>query len=285
MRQIMLVLALMLCICLASFSAIGADGYPRTIVDSENRTITLDSTAPYLTVTFPPDNAAVAQNYVAVTGTVATIPGMIVTYTVNGSSPQAAILTDATFSFTANLTQGMNTIQISAVNSEGKSAQVKRTLSSLSPFSLAIDSPDSDIRTVRDSFLLTGTVEDNTTPVAITVDMDGQSYHPAVVDGAFQQQLYLSDAGVYRVSVTGIDENSSSQAVQRNIIRTSGASNPFTIVDALQALMMTVGVATQHADQVLRLDVAPMVYGISVGDGLVDIEDAIVILRMAVGLL
>ena len=42
MRQIMLVLALMLCICLASFSAIGADGYPRTIVDSENRTITLD---------------------------------------------------------------------------------------------------------------------------------------------------------------------------------------------------------------------------------------------------
>ncbi|MBI5656087.1 MAG: right-handed parallel beta-helix repeat-containing protein [Geobacter sp.] len=254
-------------------------------VTSDVRTITLDITAPYLTVTFPPDNAAVAQNYVTVTGTVATIPGMIVTYTVNGSSPQTATLTAATFSFTANLTQGMNTIQISAVGSEGKTAQAKRTLSSLSPFSLAITSPDSDIRTVRDTCLLTGTVEDNTTPVAITVDMDGQSYHPAVVGGVFQQQLSLSDAGVYRVSVTGIDENSSSQTVLRNIVRTSGVSNPFTIVDALQALMMTVGVVPLHADQILRLDVAPMVNGISVGDGFIDIEDTIVILRMAVGLL
>jgi|GEM_PF-3476483 len=263
-------------------------------VASDIRTITLDSTVPYLTVTSPPDNAAVAQNYVAVTGTIselstngtaATIPGMIVTYTVNGSSPQVAALTDATFSFTANLTQGMNTILVSAANSEGKTARAKRTLSSLSPFSLAITTPESDIRTVRDSFLLTGTVADNATPVAITVDMDGQSYHPVVVDGAFQQQLSLSDAGVYRVSVTGIDENSASQTVQRNIIRTSGASNPFTIVDALQALMKTVGVVTLPADQVLRLDVAPMVNGISVGDGVVDIEDTIVILRMAVGLL
>jgi len=263
-------------------------------VASDIRTITLDSTVPYLTVTSPPDNAAVAQNYVAVTGTIselstngtaAPIPGMTVTYRVNGSSPQAAALTDATFSFTANLTQGMNTILVSAVNSEGKTARAKRTLSSLSPFSLAISTPESDIRTVRDSFLLTGTVADNATPVAITVDMDGQSYHPAVVDGAFQQQLSLGDAGVYRVSVTGIDENSASQTVQRNIIRTSGVSNPFTIVDALQALMKTVGVVTLPVDQVLRLDVAPMVNGVSVGDGVVDIEDTIVILRMAVGLL
>ena len=42
MKRIFLALALMLCSSLAVLPAIGADGYPRTIVDSSNRTIIID---------------------------------------------------------------------------------------------------------------------------------------------------------------------------------------------------------------------------------------------------
>lgn len=274
-----------------------------TITDT--RTITLDDTAPHLTVTYPPDNKVLIQNFVTVSGTISDLftgakaiaktvasaaPAMAVTYTVNGSSPQAATLTDTTYSFTANLVHGMNTILVSAVNSSGKTAQAKRTACCMTAFSLAITDPASDIRTVQDSYLLTGIVSDNTTPVTVTVNMDGLAYTPTVVGGAFQQQLSLSDAKVYQVSVAGTDHNSNCLTVQRNIIRTvpkaaDGAADPFTIVDALLALKMSVGIVTPQIDQILRLDVAPMVNGISVGNGNVDIEDAIVILRMAVGLL
>lgn len=42
MKRIFLALALVLCFSLAVLPAIGADGYPRTIVDSSNRTIIID---------------------------------------------------------------------------------------------------------------------------------------------------------------------------------------------------------------------------------------------------
>ena len=51
------------------------------------------------------------------------------------------------------------------------------------------------------------------------------------------------------------------------------------------ALQMSAGIINPETAQTLRMDVAPMVKGISVGDGKVDVEDALVILYMAVGLI
>ncbi len=255
-----------------------------TITDT--RTITLDTTAPHQTITYPPDNKVVIQNHVTVTGTISDLSTgiMTVSFTVNGSAPQTASLIGTTYSFTANLDQGMNTILVSAVDGVGKTAQAKRTVSYMPSFSLAITDPASDIRTVQNSYLLTGTVADSTTPVTVTVSMDGQAFTPTVVNGTFRQQLSLSEAKVYQVSVTGTDQNSNSLSVQRNIIHTVPKAS-FTIVDALLSLKMAVGLITPQPDQVLRLDVAPMVNGVSVGDGKIDIEDTIIVLRLAVGLL
>ncbi|QEM67389.1 S8 family serine peptidase [Geobacter sp. FeAm09] len=59
----------------------------------------------------------------------------------------------------------------------------------------------------------------------------------------------------------------------------------FTAADALLALKMTVGYVIPTQSQILKLDVAPLLNGVSVGDGTVDMEDAVVILRKAVGLM
>ncbi len=59
----------------------------------------------------------------------------------------------------------------------------------------------------------------------------------------------------------------------------------FTITDALQALMISVGSTVANSSQILKFDMAPMVNGVSVGDGKIDIDDVVVILLMAIGLI
>ncbi|BCS55103.1 DUF4347 domain-containing protein [Geobacter sp. SVR] len=280
------------------------------ITTTDTRTITLDSTAPRLSVTYPPDNAVAVQQSVTVTGTIESLfsggssktaaktaaatvdPTLVVTWSANGSAPQTASLTDTTYSFTTSLGTGMNTIKVFAANAAGQKVEAKRTVSYQPAFYLAVTDPAADIRTALGSYTLTGNVTDNTTPVSVTITMDGQTYTPAVTNGVFSQTLNFSEAQVYQVAVTGTDQNSNSLTVQRNIIYTvpkaasgSADSTPFTIVDALQALQMSVGIITPDAGQITRMDVAPMVNGVSVGDGKVDIEDAVVILRMVVGLI
>lgn len=268
------------------------------IVVSETRTLVLDSSVPHLEITAPADNSIVSQNSVTLTGSIMNMstgqavadPAMVVQFSVNNAALQTAGLTDAAFSFTANLVPGMNTIRVLGTNGDGKTVEAKRTIVYEPAFSIAITSPATDVHFALDSFLLQGRVVDNTTPVSVSVVMDGQTFTPAVVDGLFQQNLTFAEDKVFQVVITGTDQNNNSLSVQRNFIHRlpkagSDASEVVTIVDALQALKMTAGIVVPEAGQILRLDVSPMVNGISVGDGKVDIEDVIVILRMAVGLI
>ena len=56
------------------------------------------------------------------------------------------------------------------------------------------------------------------------------------------------------------------------------------IVDALLAIKAGVGLTQLTAAEIVRGDVGPLVNSVSVGDGRIDIEDSILILRKAVGL-
>lgn len=276
------------------------------------RTIILDSTAPKLTVAYPPDNAIAIRQFVTVTGSIESLftgsttakstdksvaaaldPTLVVTYSVNGSAAQTASLTDSTYSFTTSLGTGMNTIKVFAANGAGQKVEAKRTVTYQPAFSLAVADPAADMRIPLSSYLLTGNVADNPTAVSIKIVMNGQNIATLQVPengGIFRQLLTFSEDKVYQVSVTGTDTNNNSLTVQRNIIHTvpktaTGEAAPFTIVDALFALQMAVGIMQPSSDQTLRMDVAPMVNGVSYGDGKVDVEDAMVILRMAVGLI
>ncbi|MSM39796.1 MAG: hypothetical protein GJT30_09295 [Geobacter sp.] len=253
---------------------------------SDSRTITLDATALALTIAAPADQAVVNLAFATVSGTVAeTATG--VGCSVNGGSLQAASIAGTTWSCTVNLAAGMNTVLVMATGSSGATSQAKRTVTFQPAFSLAVSAPSSDIRTVMGSYLLQGAVSGNSTPVTVTVTMDGQSYTPAVdgTTGAFQQQLAFGSNKVYMVSIAAADQSGNTVTVQRNIMAIATESDPLTIVDALQSLQATVGLNSLTGSQISRLDVAPMVNGASVGDGVIDIEDVIIILRKAVGLL
>jgi hypothetical protein len=48
--------------------------------------------------------------------------------------------------------------------------------------------------------------------------MDGRSYSPVVVNGAFQQRLGFSRAKRYTIAVTAKDDAGNSSTVYRNVI-------------------------------------------------------------------
>jgi len=255
-------------------------------VISDSRTITLDATAPFLAITAPADQAVVNLALATVSGTVAeTATG--VGCSVNGGSFQFVTFAGTTWSCTVNLAAGMNTVLVMATGSSGATSQAKRTIIFQPAFSLAVSAPSSDIRTVMGSYLLQGAVSGNSTPVTVTIAMDGQSYTPAVdgTTGAFQQQLAFASNKIYTVNIAASDQGGNTVTMQRNIMAIATESDPLTIVDALQSLQTTVGLNSLTSSQITRLDVAPMVNGASVGDGIIDIEDVIIILRKAVGLL
>ena len=256
---------------------------------ADTRKITLDESALKLTVNSLADNETLSKNYVTVMGTVTTPsaiadPTAVVTWSVNGSTPHSAALTDTTYNFTANLNPGMNTIRIMAANPAGITAQIKRTINYRQPFTLSVIDPETDIRTVKKSYLLVGNVSDNSTPVAVTIKMDGQTYTPEVKsDGTFQQQLILGSANIYQVFVTGVDQNGNSLTVQRNFMHTPASS--FTAADPLLAIRIASGGVKPTPSQIRKLDVAPMVNGVSVGDGVIDMEDVAIIQKIVDGLI
>lgn len=272
---------------------------------TETRTFTLDSSAPHLVVSYPPDNSSVMQPSVTVTGTISELlnnsgiavnpaaplnPAAAVSYSLNGTARHNAAQTNGTFTFTANLAEGMNTINIFALTATGMQAEVKRTVTGQAAFSLAATEPAADIRTPFARNLVRGSVTGTALPVDVTIMVDNQLFTPQRDGAAFQQQLNLTEDRIYQVFITGIDQNNNSLTVQRNIIHATGAadtgsSSRFTISDALQALQIAVGSTAPAINRIRRLDMAPMVNGVSVGDGKVDMEDVIVILRIAVGLI
>lgn len=265
------------------------------LVSSETRTVILESTLPRIVVDFPSDNAITSKENITISGTIfpgarsssPPDPAMAVTCSVNGAAPQTAIMNSSDYSCTTRLVPGMNTVNLFASNGAGQTVETKRTITFKPAFSLAVTDPAADIRLVAGSYLLQGSVTDTVTPVSVIITMDNLMFTPEVTDGGFKQSLAFSEDRVYQAFITSVDRNDTRQTVQRNFVKIGPTANSrgFTIADALQALMIAAGNQTPDIVQSLRLDLAPMVNGVSEGDGKVDIEDAIVLLRMAVGLI
>jgi hypothetical protein len=60
---------------------------------------------------------------------------------------------------------------------------------------------------------------------------------------------------------------------------------PVVMADALKALHIAVGVITPTADDLIRGDVAPQVNGVPAPDGRIGVDDALLILKKAAGLI
>ena len=271
-------------------TTIAMDNAGTTTTDS--RTITLDTTAPVITIITPADNSTLAASSVTITGSVD--KNATVQATVNSGSPQSAAMDGASFSVTVNLADGSNTITISATDLAGNSASVKRTIvSDTTKPTLAITDPAQDITTSEPTLTISGTVTDALTDVSVTITCDGKSYTPQVANGAFQQQLTFATAKQYAITVTATDQAGNSVTTQRNVIYAlstlpSGDINDdgkVDIADALLALRAAVGIITPNQAQLAAGDLAPLVAGKPAPDGVIDIADAMLILEKAVGIL
>ena len=256
---------------------------------SDLRSITLDTSAPSLVITAPADNLLTSAASAAFTGTLEGDPAQggaaAVSYSVNDGPVQQAVLSGSLFQFSPQLAPGLNTVTITGVTSSGAQVMAKRSLTQGPGFSLAITDPGQDLLTDQASYALAGTVTGNLTPVTVTVTLDGQVWTPAVVQGAFQQLLSFPLNQPYTVTVTAVDQAQTSLAVTRNYFKVATlAPALYTMADALRALLIADGLIIPTAEDLARYDLAPLINGVPSKDGVITVDDALIVLDLASGL-
>jgi len=192
------------------------DSVGNAVVDT--RTITFDQTAPLLTVTAPTDNSVEVGDVIDVTGTIE--EGTIVDVSINNAAPNPAIVSDQTFTATVALAAGLNTIEITATEPGGKTNTMKRTVFSDSQgATLRVSQPGEDSVTNQQSMIFRGTVADAPDGAYVTIEADGQIYHPVLNNGVFEQMVLFSTPATYPVNVTVKDSAGNViSIVQRNLI-------------------------------------------------------------------
>ena len=268
---------------------------------TDTRTITLDQTAPTLTITVPADNSKTAQLLATITGTISETS--TVTVKLNSGTSQNAAITGNSYSATVTLASGLNSITITATDLAGNTTSAVRsvTFDNTSP-SLSVSNPAQDISTTQSVLTISGTVTDAVTSAIISITADGQTYNPTVAaDGSFSQTITLTTEKTYPIIVTATDMAGNTTTVQRNIIYQLApqtvlkgdvnGDGKIDIFDALLTLQYSLNLiphdATTDAQYLATADVAPLdtVTMKPKGDGKIDIMDALVILQRSVNLL
>lgn len=175
------------------------------------RTIIFDIDRPVVTFTTPADGAFVAVGHVTVSGTV----DQAATVTVAG---QPARFDGSVWSADVTLEQGLNTIEVVAVDFAGNTTAVKRTLTydAGSP-AIVITSPAQDMAVNRQVVGLVGSVSD-TSPVTVTAEVDGVPVEVTMAEGAFSLAVHLADEGAHAVTVRATDAAGNAGVVTRTLI-------------------------------------------------------------------
>jgi hypothetical protein len=251
------------------------------------RTVSLDQKGPTITVTAPADNGKTGKSFIDVTGSID--EAGTVELKVNNGTPQIASMSGNGFSATVNLAAGLNTIDIVAKDQLGNTSSAKRSITydNQAP-TLAVTSPDQDILTSENLITIKGTVADTLSAANVSVIVkDGGSYTPPVTSGAFEQTIIFAGEKTYELTVRARDEAGNEVTSQRNIIYSLPDLNGdgrVDIADALKTLRIAVGLITPSASELRRGDVAPWSNGRPSPDGVIDVKDALVMLKKVTGL-
>ncbi|MDD2366026.1 MAG: DUF1566 domain-containing protein [Desulfuromonadaceae bacterium] len=181
------------------------------------RTITLDITAPILTISAPADNSKTALPTATITGTIN--ESSTVTVKVNNGSPQSASITGTSFEAAVNLVSGLNTITITATDlALNTSSAVRTVIYDNTKPALAITAPDQDVTTAVDRLTISGTVSDALSDATVSISFNNQSFPQTVTNGAFSQLLVFPGEGTWVVTATATDQVGNSSTTSRNII-------------------------------------------------------------------
>jgi methionine-rich copper-binding protein CopC len=182
----------------------------------DERTITMDQSAPVLTISVPADNSKTGHPLLEVRGTV----NEDATVEVKAKDRvQSATMDGTAFTATVGLDPGLNTIEITARDLASNPGTQKRTVlyDDRQP-SLSVTEPNQDIRTNRNNITVSGAASDPYTAVGVTVAVDGTIMAPPVVNGIFSQVVALGEEKLYPITVTAINEVGTQTSVQRNVI-------------------------------------------------------------------
>jgi large repetitive protein len=207
--------------------------------------VTFDATAPPLTVSTPADNSVTFTPFFTLAGSAA--PGSAVTVTVNDAAGESLSVTEGRFTGSGLLLNGVNTIEVSA-SLAGRVSKIKRTviLAHGKP-AVAISEPAEDIRSEQGSVTIRGTAGADGGDVALVLEVNESTLSPQLQSGTFQQEVTLS-GGKTRILARVTDGSGNVSIAQRNIIKVE------------------------------------KIRGDTNGDGVVDLRDAMLLLRMSLGL-
>jgi thermitase len=138
------------------------------------------------------------------------------------------------------------------------------------------------------SQVISGTVEGGITP---SVSVSTATASPATVSGnSWSCTITGLAAGDHIITVQAVDAagNVTTRQGTLRVTTPDGSFSGFAAVDladAVKALKVAVGIINPTAEELLHLDLAPLVNGIPAPDGRIDIADALVVLKRTVGLL
>lgn len=95
------------------------------------RSITLDSVKPVLSILVPPQDVAVTEASVMVSGVVSDNNTTLLTYSLNGGAPLASPVVDGNYSFNVDLAngEGIYTLMVTAIDTAGNATTATRNIS------------------------------------------------------------------------------------------------------------------------------------------------------------
>jgi cytochrome c peroxidase len=142
--------------------------------------------------------------------------------------------------------------------------------------------------TNKTSLVISGTKESGSA-VAVKVNGGLDTAAEAPTDTTWSATITLA-GGTNSITVTGTDTSSNVVTLTSSVsvIFSDGCFNcggAVSVLDAVKALRIAVGLVTATADDLLHGDVAPLVNGVPAPDNRIDASDALVILKKAVGLI
>jgi len=270
--------------------ALSARAYDATgnVGQSANVSVTVnnaDSTIPTVAISSP-SASATASGTVAVSANASDNIGVSrVEFYVNNVLQATDTTSPYSYSWnTAAVANGSYTLSAKAYDAAGNSAQtnlVVNVFNDLSAPVLTLNQVTSP--TTLTTQTLSGTVNDNNAVASVTVQVGTKVPVAATISGSsWSYSLAGLVVGANSIIVRATDPAGNSTSLTATVTVESPPT-ALGIADAIYALQIAVGKIKPSSDQQSRLDVAPVINGISVPNGKVDTGDAIVILSKIVG--
>lgn len=245
------------------------------------RTVTLDAANPVLAITSPSQDLTTKKPNVVLAGTVSDSSDVALSSSVNGViTPLAAVA--GAYSFNVDFTvEGTYPIQVIATDAAGNTATTTRTITyDKTPPKLAINK-SSAYQPAR----LSGTVE----PDATVLVKEGEVVlaTAAISDTAWSVDLGTATYDPAALRIFAYDAADNSTALGLSYQFPDGdvdGNGTVTMADALTSIRLVVNNGTPTPSQLAHGDIGPLVNGKPNPNGIIDLVDALLILRKAVGL-